>query len=101
MAQILDEKTRLVLASYLADIRSLPNEAAKTHRFAALIGELFPKSSASATFAKGVEKVIRIDTAAGKKKHGFIDSYYGNAVIEFENSLKATGAEAGTTRRDR
>jgi len=52
-----------------------------------LIGELFPASKASATFAQGVEKVIRLDTAAGKKKHGFIDSYYGNAVIEFENSL--------------
>jgi hypothetical protein len=92
--QILDDKTKAALSTYLTNVRSLPNESAKTHRFAALIGELFPASKASATFAEGVEKVIRLDTAASKKKHGFIDSYYGNAVIEFENSLKATGNDA-------
>jgi hypothetical protein len=42
MSERLDEKTKGALRSYLADVRSLPNESAKTHRFATLIGELFP-----------------------------------------------------------
>ena len=94
LAQILDEKARAALATYLANIRSLPNESAKTHRFAALIEAPFPGGPATTQFAAGVEKLIRIDTAAGKKKYGFIDLYYGKAVLDFQNSLKATGAEA-------
>src|SRR5439155_20664481 len=87
------DRTKSAMIRYLADVRSLPNESAKTHRFSALIGEVFPGTSAPTDFAAGVEKIIRIDTAAGQKR-GRIDSYYGNAVIEFENSLKATGKEA-------
>jgi hypothetical protein len=77
----------------LADIRQLPNESAKTHRFSALISELFPGSSAPTEFAAGVEKLVRVDTRAGAQR-GFVDAYHGNAVIEFENSLKATEAHA-------
>jgi len=44
-------------------------------------------------FSQGVEKVVRVDTAEGEKRRR-IDAYYGNAVIEFENSLKVTGKEA-------
>ena len=36
--------------------------------------------------ARGVEKVIRIDQAAGQKR-GRADASYGNAIIEFEKSL--------------
>src|SRR5712691_10445098 len=79
--------------SYLTDVRQLPNESAKRARFAALVGELFPGSKAVTRFPEGTEKIVRIDTALGRKR-GRIDSYYGNAVIEFENSLKATGKEA-------
>jgi len=93
MPERLEEKTKAALRSYLSDVRASPNEWATTHRFATLIGELFPGSPASKEFAAGVEKCIRIDTAAGEKR-GRIDSYYGNAVIEFERSLKATGARA-------
>ena len=89
----LDDRTRKILSQYLADVRSLPNESAKTHRFAALVAELFPGTPASTEFAAGVEKFVRIDTADGTKR-GRIDSYHGNAVIEFERSLKATGDEA-------
>jgi SAM-dependent methyltransferase len=93
VAQRLDDKTKAVLTAYLKDIRSLPNESAKTHRFAALIGELFPATPVTMAFAASIEKLVRIDTSRGPKR-GRIDSYYGNAVIEFENSLRATGAEA-------
>jgi hypothetical protein len=90
----LDDTTRRILTSYLADIRQLPNESAKTHRFSALVAALFPGSTASTEFAEGVEKLVRIDTAGGGTKRGFVDAYHGNAIIEFENSLKATEAHA-------
>lgn len=72
MPERLDEKTKTALRSYLNDVRSSPNEWATTHRFAALIGELFPGSPASKEFAAGVEKFIRIDTAAGRNADGLI-----------------------------
>lgn len=89
----LDDRTQEILLGFLRDVRQLPNEAAKRVRFAALLGELFPASKAVTKFPEGTEKVVRIDTALGRKR-GRIDSYYGNAVIEFENSLEATGKEA-------
>ncbi|WP_447983764.1 N-6 DNA methylase [Nitrospira sp. Nam74] len=59
-----------------------------------LLSDLFSDPSIASTFTAGVEKrVLRIETANGAKG-GRIDSYYGNAVIEFENSLKATSAHA-------
>src|ERR1051326_8516756 len=90
---IFDEATRKILSSYLSDIRSLPNESAKTHRVAALLATLFPGSSTATGFAGGIEKFVRIDTLTGEKR-GRIDAYHGNAVIEFERSLKATETEA-------
>jgi hypothetical protein len=75
----LDDTTRHTLIRYLADIRQLPNESAKTHRFSALISELFPGSSAPTEFAAGVEKLVRVDTRTGTKR-GFVDAYHGNAV---------------------
>lgn len=85
----LDPAVRSTLASYLHDVRSLPNESAKTHRFAALVSELFPGSNAIRELVAGIEKRVRIVSPAGSTR-GRINSYYGNAVIEFENSLKAT-----------
>src|SRR5690348_891078 len=97
--QRLDNKTYDILVSFLRDVRELPNEAAKRMRFATLIGELFPASRAVTKFPEGTEKIVRIDTAVGQKS-GRIDSYYGNAVVEFERSLKATGKEAESQLRD-
>ena len=62
-------------------------------RFAALIGELFPGTSAVTEYARGVEKLIRIEQPTGVKK-GRADAYYGNAIIEFEKNLSATLTEA-------
>jgi hypothetical protein len=89
----LDSNTRKILLSYLHDILSLPNESAKTHRFVALASELFPGSGVSTELSSGIEKRVRIYTSSGKKR-GRIDAYYGNAIIEFENSLKATEHDA-------
>lgn len=93
MAETLDEKTRAILTIYLREVRTLPNEAAKRQRFAALLGELFPGQNVLTEFARGAERLIRIKTADGTRR-GYADAYYGNAVIEFENSLDATLAAA-------
>lgn len=89
----LDTSTRGALSRYLRDTQALPNESAKTHRFIALVSELFPGSPAVTEFAAGVEKLVRIQASSGTRR-GRIDSYHGNAIIEFENSLKATGKVA-------
>jgi hypothetical protein len=93
MPEALEPKVRDTLRAYVRDVKSLNNEANKTSRFNALIGELFPGTKAVTEYPRGVEKVIRIDQAAGEKR-GQADAYYGNAIIEFEKSLSATLEEA-------
>ena len=95
----LDDKTRSTLKAYARDVRTLPNESAKTHRFIALVAELFPGTSVVSKFAAGIEKIVRIDTAAGTRRR-FLDAYHGNAIIEFENSLEATEQIALTQLRE-
>lgn len=93
MAETLDPRTKDTLRKYLREVRSLPNEAAKRQRFSALIAELFPGTRAISEFARGVEKLIRV-RGFEREKRGRADAYYGNAIIEFEMSLKATLNEA-------
>ena len=78
----LDHETLGRIERFRAEVGSLPNESAKTHRFMALVAELFSGSNIITRMAGGIEKVVRIP--AGNRR---IDSYYGNAVIEFEKSL--------------
>lgn len=93
MSETLEPKVRETLRSYVRDVKSLANEAAKRSRFAALIAELFPGTIAITEYVQGVEKLIRIDRPTGEKR-GRADAYYGNAIIEFEKSLSATLEEA-------
>lgn len=93
MSESLEPKVKEVLRDYLREVKSLPNESAKRSRFASLIAELFPGSTAINEYARGVEKLIRIVQASGVKR-GHADAYYGNAIIEFEKSLSATLEEA-------
>ena len=89
----LDAATLAALKEYAKDIQSLPNESAKTHRFVALVERLFPGSGATTELTAGVEKLVRVDIG-GRTKRGHIDAYHGNAIIEFENSLRSKEAEA-------
>jgi hypothetical protein len=89
MPETLEPKVRETLRAYAREVKTLPNEAAKRSRFASVIAELFPGTNAVPEFSRGVEKLIRIDHAAGQKR-GRADAYYGNAIIEFEKSLSAT-----------
>lgn len=84
-----DDLTRDRLRKYLATVKTLPNESAKTHLFAGLVGELFPDSGAVAEIAAGTEKRIKIGNKLGRA-----DAYYKNSIIEFEKSLKATETTA-------
>lgn len=93
MATRFDENTEALLAQYLKDVRSLANEAAKTARFIGLIGSLFRGSAIVTQLSGGIEKAVHIELP-DRTKHGRIDSYFGNCVIEFEQSLRATGAAA-------
>src|SRR5690348_3408801 len=93
MPETLEPRTREILRKYLRETRNLENEAARQQRFSALIAELFPGTDAVTEFSRGVEKRIRIRTAGGERR-GRIDAYYGNAIIEFEKSLKATLTDA-------
>jgi hypothetical protein len=93
MPETLEPKVRETLRAYAREVKTLPNEAAKRSRFASVIAELFPGTNAVSEFSRGVEKLIRIDQAAGQKR-GRADAYYGNAIIEFEKSLSATLEEA-------
>lgn len=81
------------LRRYLHEVKNLDNESAKTHRFVGLVAELFPGSGAATKIAEGTEKRVRIDLG-DRTKTGRMDAYYGNAVVEFENSLRATEATA-------
>ena len=89
----IDAKTENLLRQYLEDVRKLPNEASKTTRFMMLVSALFPGSDIASRLAPGIEKAVTIQLPA-RLKRGSIDSYFGNAIIEFENSLKATGEHA-------
>ena len=93
MPETLEPKVKETLRNYVREMKSLPNEAAKRSRFAALIAELFPGTSAVTDYSRGIEKLLRISRPSGVKK-GRADAYYGNAIIEFEKSLSATLAEA-------
>ncbi|MGA2742634.1 MAG: N-6 DNA methylase [Bryobacteraceae bacterium] len=93
MAESFDSSTKQLLSEYLAEVRLLPNESAKTHRFIAFVGQAFPGSAIIGKLTAGIEKAVRIQLPE-KAKRGHIDSYFGNAVIEFEYSLKATGKVA-------
>lgn len=99
MSETLEPKTRDTLRNYVREVKSLPNEAAKRSRFAALIAELFPGTDAVTEYSRGVEKLIRIHRDTREKK-GYADAYYGNAIIEFEKSLTATLAEAESQLRE-
>jgi hypothetical protein len=95
----IDSLTQSRLLRYLADTQALPNESAKTHRFVALVQELFGAPAVTTELTGGIEKRVRID-AFGTKKRGRIDAFYGNAVIEFERSLAATGETAAAQLRE-
>lgn len=89
----MDEATAGQLRRFLGDVSGAANEAAITHRFTALVGELFPGSRVIREQARGIEKRVRI-REQGRERNGFVDLLYGNVVIEFEHDLRKSKAVA-------
>lgn len=84
---VLDDSTRQTLSDYVREVSSLANETAKRQAFTSLITELFPKTSAKWELAKGAEHRIEILSQTERRRR-YVDTYYGQYVIEFETSLK-------------
>ncbi len=80
-----DSNSLKAIVRYASDMASLPNEQAKVQRFAMLVAELFPASKVTMSIPAGAEKIVRLDV--GRRR---IDTYHGNAVIEFEKNLAST-----------
>ena len=90
----LTDETRRHLKTYLADVTGAPSEIGKREAFNTLLGRLFPGSDTPGRVAAGAEHSVRIDLGGGRSRRGSIDTFHGNAVIEFERSLAATGRHA-------
>lgn len=84
------------LDSYFTKIKTSTNESQKKEQFIVLLTLLFPeKSNQIQEFARGSENFVKYYTEVkGESKKGFIDSFYGNLIIEFENDLSKTGKHA-------
>lgn len=93
MTSRLSRETEERLEQYLKDIRRASNETACRETFIGLVSGLFPGTDPARGLPMGAERAVRIQLP-DREKRGKIDSYYGNAVIEFEYSLKATRRSA-------
>ncbi len=77
------------ISHYIQHINSSSNEAQIKTQFIILLGLLFPeKSKQLRDFAQGTEHFIKYTTKSTKENNrGFIDSFYGNLIIEFKYKL--------------
>lgn len=80
------------IREYISDITTLPKEEPRKIRFTVLLASLFGEKLATKVI-KGTEKLVRLQRK-GKPGKGFIDAYYGDAVIEFEANLDKMREEA-------
>ncbi|MGA2442984.1 MAG: hypothetical protein ABSH08_18685, partial [Tepidisphaeraceae bacterium] len=88
----LTEETYRHLRQYLSDLSGCHAEIPRRETFAALLGRLFPDQPIGRV-AHGGERSVRIDLGNRTARRS-IDTFHGNAVIEFENNLRVSGATA-------
>ncbi|MFQ5903990.1 MAG: N-6 DNA methylase, partial [Candidatus Binatia bacterium] len=80
--------------AYLRDISTLNTESAKSHRFGALLQELFGEEpSFIEQYVSGIEKHLRLKEK-DRVRRGSVDNLFDNLVIEFERDLRRSQAEA-------
>ena len=94
MQDRLTDDTRRHVHAYLADVKAAKNETGKREAFMALLGRLYPDSDVIGSVSRGAERRVRVDLGNGKSRGGRIDTYHGNAIIEFEKNLARTGKHA-------
>ena len=85
---------REALERYINSVEDLKSEAARSHRFAQLLQELFGQEpSFIEQYAQGIEQVVRV-RQKDRLLRGRVDNLFGNLVIEFEVDLERKRAEA-------
>lgn len=85
------------IGKFKSDLTTYTNETQKKERFIMLMTQLFPKKAQQiAQLTKGAEAYTKYlkGTVDNESKYGFIDTLYGQLVIEFEFDLKRTGQHA-------
>jgi hypothetical protein len=85
-----DDTTRDRLRKYLQDVKGLPNESAKTHRFVGLLGELFPGFGAVTKFTEGTEKLVHSSSSTGQNVRRIMDRFFSilsEGVHRFEGTI--------------
>jgi hypothetical protein len=77
-----------VIIKYVTDLKNIHNETARKERFVVLLCELFPDHrDYIGKFAGGAESYLSVQLENGESKRGFVDTLFGNLVIEFEHEL--------------
>lgn len=77
-----------VIWKYVTDLKNIHNETARKERFIILLCDLFPEHrDYIGKFAGGAESYLSVQLANGTLKKGFVDTLFGNLVIEFEHEL--------------
>jgi hypothetical protein len=85
---------REALERYINSVEDLKSEAARSHRFAQLLQELFGQEPGFIEqYAQGIEQVVRV-RQKDRLLRGKVDNLFGNLVIEFEADLERKRAEA-------
>ncbi len=78
------------VSDFLSNAQQHHNETQRKELFIVLLTQLFPNhSSQIQRFASGAERYVKVERpAAGITGRGFIDTFFGNLVIEFEHDLE-------------
>lgn len=83
-----------IIPAYIESIKPLNSESAKSHRFTALLNDLFGiQPDFIEDYVSGVEKYVKVKQK-DRILRGRVDNLFGNLVIEFERDLAKTGEEA-------
>ncbi len=85
------------VGNFKTSLNSCDNEAQKKELFIALMAQLFPdKAQQVMQLAQGAEEHTKYadDFISEDSKYGFIDTLFGQLIIEFEFDLKRTGEHA-------
>jgi methylase of polypeptide subunit release factors len=94
MPEIRESKWDQIVSTYLEAVQNLGTESAKSHRFSALLNDLFGlETHFIEEYVVGIEKYLKVrqkDQIVG----GRVDNLFGSLVIEFERDLAKTKGEA-------
>ena len=83
-----------IVPAYIESLKTLNSESAKSHRFTALLNDLFGiQPDFIEDYVAGVERYVKV-RQKDRILRGRVDNLFGNLVIEFERDLTKTGKEA-------